>query len=83
MTFRAGIIRMACATLIAAAGFGFLACSALAQDTPAQPAPVGSAPKLPLWEAGLFGFGYTQPAYPGAEDRASRALGLAVCHLPR
>jgi len=76
MTFCAGIIHMACATLIAAAGFGFLSCSALAQDTPAQPAPVSSAPKLPLWEAGLFGFGYTQPAYPGAEDQASRVLGL-------
>ena len=80
MILRAGTKRIACATLIAAAGFGFFACSALAQDvkpqdTPAQPA-ASSAAKLPLWEAGLFGIGCTQPAYPGAEDRASRALGL-------
>lgn len=33
-----------------------------AQDVRAQPAPVSSAPKLPLWEAGLFGLGFTQPA---------------------
>ena len=26
---------------------------------------------LPLWEAGLFGMGATQPAYPGADERAS------------
>ncbi len=32
--------------------------------------------KLPLWEAGLFGFGLNQPAYPGAEDHTKRALVL-------
>lgn len=47
-----------------------------AQDLSSQPAPVSSAPRLPLWEAGLFGLGFTQPAYPGADDRVSRALGL-------
>lgn len=67
--------------LIAVAGICFLAISALAQDIPAQDAPAqvmpaSVTPKLPLWEAGLFGMGYTQPAYPGADDRASRALVL-------
>jgi len=59
----------------------FFTSSALAEDVQAQeaPAPVTPAsvpPKLPLWEAGLFGIGITQPAYPGADDHASRALGL-------
>lgn len=54
---------------------------ARAQDAPAQNAgaqgtPAGAPRALPLWEAGLFGLGYTQPAYPGADDRVSRALGL-------
>lgn len=30
----------------------------------------------PLWEAGLLGFGITQPAYPGSEERVTRLLGL-------
>ncbi|HSM99009.1 MAG TPA: MipA/OmpV family protein [Gallionella sp.] len=52
-----------------------------AQDAPAQNAgaqvtPAGATRALPLWEAGLFGLGVTQPAYPGAGDRVSRALGL-------
>lgn len=34
------------------------------------------APRLPLWEAGVFGAGYTQPAYPGAEERSNLLLGL-------
>jgi len=32
--------------------------------------------ELPLWEAGVFGLGLSQPAYPGAEDLASRFLAL-------
>lgn len=31
---------------------------------------------LPLWEAGVFSAGFTQPAYPGAEDRVALLLGL-------
>lgn len=54
----------------------FTTTSALAQDTPAQAAPVSAKPRLPLWEAGLFGLGATQPAYPGAEEHTSRVLGL-------
>lgn len=34
------------------------------------------SPGLPLWEAGVFAAGLTQPAYPGAEERASLVLGL-------
>jgi MipA family protein len=33
-------------------------------------------PGLPLWEAGVFGAGVTQPAYPGADERASLLFGL-------
>lgn len=47
-----------------------------AQAAPVQITPASVPPKLPLWEAGLFGLGATQPAYPGAEDRTSRMLGL-------
>ena len=32
--------------------------------------------KLPLWEAGLVGGGVTQPAYPGADERANLLLAL-------
>jgi MipA family protein len=35
-----------------------------------------AVPGLPLWEAGVFGAGITQPAYPGAEERASLLFGL-------
>ncbi|WP_343731087.1 MipA/OmpV family protein [Duganella sp.] len=35
-------------------------------------------PSLPLWEAGLFGGAATTPAYPGAEDRSTRALVLPM-----
>lgn len=34
------------------------------------------APPVPLWEAGLFGFGATQPAYPGSDQRVSLIYGL-------
>lgn len=30
----------------------------------------------PLWEVGVFGFGVSQPAYPGAAERVQRAFGL-------
>lgn len=55
--------------------------SALAEDvqapeSQAQITPASAPPKLPLWEAGLFGLGATQPAYPGAEDHTNRALAL-------
>jgi outer membrane protein len=76
MTLCAGKILKAFPAAIAAAGFCLLATCALADDPPAQEIPAEAHPELPLWEAGLFGFGYTQPAYPGAEDRTRAALGL-------
>jgi outer membrane scaffolding protein for murein synthesis (MipA/OmpV family) len=36
------------------------------------------APDLPLWEIGLFGGAASTPAYPGAEDRSTRALVLPM-----
>ncbi|MEO8331078.1 MAG: MipA/OmpV family protein, partial [Gallionella sp.] len=62
--------------LIAVATICLLANSALAQDAPAPVTPASALPRLPLWEAGLFGLGIAQPAYPGADDRTSRALVL-------
>ncbi|MFZ2540445.1 MAG: MipA/OmpV family protein [Gallionella sp.] len=62
--------------IIAVAVICYLIAPALAQDTSTQDTPVNVKPKLPLWEAGLFGIGITQPAYPGADDRANRVLGL-------
>ncbi len=67
--------------LMVFAAICFLSTSALAQDVqsqevPAQVTPTGVPPRLPLWEAGLFGLGITQPAYPGAGVRTSRLLGL-------
>ena len=41
-----------------------------------RPPAATAAPTRPLWEAGLLGFGITQPAYPGSEERVSRLLGL-------
>ena len=80
------IKRAARATLIAAAGICFPIASALAQDepmqdsraqvTPASTPAAGARPALPLWQAGLFGFAYTQPSYPGSDDRTSLALPL-------
>jgi len=57
---------------------GFFTAQALAEQEPQQEESVrvGLPPKLPLWEAGIFGFGYTQPAYPGAEERTSLLLPL-------
>jgi outer membrane scaffolding protein for murein synthesis (MipA/OmpV family) len=36
------------------------------------------APDLPLWELGLFGGAASTPAYPGAQDRSTRALLLPL-----
>jgi outer membrane protein len=52
------------------------ALNASAQVSRAQATPANPAARLPLWEAGLFGIAITQPAYPGSEERVSRALGL-------
>jgi hypothetical protein len=66
-------------TLMTVAAICFLTTSAFArddeskQDAPVQLTPVSASPKLPLWEAGLFGLELTQPAYPGADDRVRGA----------
>lgn len=36
------------------------------------------ASDLPLWEIGLFGGAASTPAYPGADDRSTRALALPL-----
>ena len=70
------LIRMQHPALIGLAGICFVATSALGQEEPAQAPEIGKTPGLPLWEVGLFGAGYTQPAYPGAADRTGQALIL-------
>ena len=63
-----------------------VASSVVAQENPlpqnmgsVPPVPVHaepSGPDLPLWEAGVLGTGVSQPAYPGAEERANLLLPL-------
>jgi len=77
---------MKCKVLTIFAATSFLSAAALAQDdavlnapakaVKAQATPASPPFRLPLWEAGLFGIAVTQPAYPGSEERVSRALGL-------
>ena len=55
------------------AGLAMLALAAPAVAQQAEPTP---AADLPLWEVGLFGGAAATPAYPGAEDRSTRALVL-------
>lgn len=38
--------------------------------------PYVASHRLPLWEAGVFGAGFVQPAYPGADEQTSLVLGL-------
>lgn len=54
---------------------GAIALLAAVAPAGAQQAPT-PAPDLPLWEAGLFGGVASTPAYPGADDRSTRALAL-------
>lgn len=58
-----------------ALALAMMACMAPAAAEPQEPAP---APDLPLWEAGLFGGAASTPAYPGSEDRSTRALVLPM-----
>lgn len=44
-------------------------------DPAEQTADDAAAPQ-PLWEIGVFGFGVSQAAYPGAAERTRRAFGL-------
>lgn len=48
-------------------------------DDAAQQPPVTQQPgkpRLPLWEAGLLGFGLSHPAYPGADEHTNLLLPL-------
>lgn len=58
-----------------ALALAIMACMAPAAAERQEPAP---APDLPLWEAGLFGGAASTPAYPGSEDRSTRALVLPM-----
>lgn len=60
------------------AGMAPLATLALMAPAAAQQAEPTPAADLPLWEVGLFGGAATTPAYPGAEDRSTRALLLPL-----
>jgi len=52
---------------------------ALAKEESNPVAPDTTESKLPLWELGLAGLGFTQPAYPGSENRTN--LGLALPYI--
>ena len=54
----------------------FISNSALAQDEHTPTSPANVEPKLPLWEIGLLGLGFTQSAYPGSENRSNLLLAL-------
>lgn len=79
-------MRLNSATLLIALATAGLAHTALAQTAAAPTEPVASstgpaaaadaAPPRPLWEAGVFGFGVSQTAYPGAAERTNRAFAL-------
>ena len=56
-------------------GFGLACLGALAHAEEA-PAPEVARGDLPLWEAGVFGVGLSQLAYPGADQQIKRALVL-------
>ena len=55
-----------------------LAMLALTAPAAAQQLAPTPDPDLPLWEVGLFGGAASTPAYPGSEDRSSRALVLPM-----
>jgi outer membrane protein len=63
------------ADIAALATFAMLALTAPAAAQQQAPTQV---PDLPLWEVGLFGGAASTPAYPGAEDRSTRALVLPL-----
>ena len=60
------------------ATLAILSLMALAAPAGAQQQAPTPAPDLPLWEVGLFGGAASTPAYPGADDRSTRALVLPM-----
>jgi MipA family protein len=63
------LTRLPIASLLAGVT-ALLAAQAMAQTAPA------AAPPKPLWEVGAAVLGATQPAYPGAATRTSKAIAL-------
>lgn len=83
MNVRSRIISISCPALIAVFGISLATSVALAEEMPiadTRSTDIGpqhaAAVAKPLWEAGLFGIGITQPAYPGADQHVRRALPL-------
>jgi outer membrane scaffolding protein for murein synthesis (MipA/OmpV family) len=60
----------------ARATWACIASLALLTPACAQELPAAPAKDLPLWEIGLAGGAASTPAYPGADDRSTRALVL-------
>ena len=63
---------------LALAPLAMLAMAALMAPAAAQQLAPTPDPDLPLWEVGLFGGAASTPAYPGSEDRSTRALMLPM-----
>jgi outer membrane scaffolding protein for murein synthesis (MipA/OmpV family) len=63
---------------VAQAALASLAMLALTAPAAAQQLAPTPDPDLPLWEVGLFGGAASTPAYPGSEDRSTRALVLPM-----
>jgi outer membrane scaffolding protein for murein synthesis (MipA/OmpV family) len=63
---------------LAAMPLAMLAMVALTAPAAAQQLAPTPDPDLPLWEVGLFGGAASTPAYPGSEDRSTRALVLPM-----
>ena len=75
-----GVVARAASPALSAALATLAVLALLAPMAPAgaqQLAP-RAAPDLPLWEVGLFGGAASTPAYPGADDRSTRALVLPM-----
>ena len=63
---------------VAQAALASLSMLALTAPAAAQQLAPTPDPDLPLWEVGLFGGAASTPAYPGSEDRSTRALVLPM-----
>lgn len=63
---------------LALAPLAMLAMVTLTAPAAAQQLAPTPDPDLPLWEVGLFGGAASTPAYPGSEDRSTRALVLPM-----
>ncbi len=74
-------VKVCAAAVLALFLFALMHTSLLAEEMPESPPKIKlvqeySIASLPLWEAGFVAAGVNQPAYPGAEDRASLMFAL-------